>query len=386
VLRAALASGLLRGGEGEGEGDGSAGGAPAPSVDEAAREAQALESHVKRRQAELAQRRSKSGPSAAAAAATAEALRPWWAELDDVLQASLSHMLHPCLRRWRLGTADTGSGGAAASGAAQADLSADLVTGLSKLDPAFGAAVSADSGLMSRLADRMDAARAEGGGIGQLDPETAKVAAAAIAQARADQQQQQQQQQPATAAAAAVPAPLAAPPPPPPPPPAAAHADSHVWSAAQQRALDAALRQNPPAAAGDKDAHRARWRAIGTAVEGKTARQCALRWKRVRAAMLQALDRKEQTAEVEARAEAKAQAKAAKLAAAAAGGAPRIADLSPDERAVAHERLQALREVAGSTHTQALEMAQRMQDDEEAAAADQEEEDDAWWNGDTSSS
>ena len=390
VLRAALASGLLRGGEGESEGDGSAGGAPAPSVDEAAREAQALESHVKRRQVELAQRRGKSGgvahSAAAAAAAAAEALRPWWAELDDVLQASLSHMLHPCLRRWRLGAAGAGSGGAAAPGAAQADLSADLVTGLSKLDPAFGAAVSADSGLMSRLAGRMDAARAEGGGIGQLDPETAKVAAAAIAQARADQQQQQQQQQqPAAAAAAAVPAPLAAPPPPP-PPPADGPADGHVWSAAQQRALDAALRQNPPAAAGDKGAHRARWRAIGTAVEGKTARQCALRWKRVRAAMLQALDRKEQTAEAEAKADAKAQAKAAKLAAAAAGGAPRIADLSPDERAVAHERLQALRELAGSTHTQALEMAQRMQEDEEAAAADQEEEDDAWWNGDTSSS
>ena len=53
-----------------------------------------------------------------------------------------------------------------------------------------------------------------------------------------------------------------------------------AWSAAQQSALEGALRKYP--ASMDK---KERWRAIAAAVEGKTAKQCALRYKELRAAV-----------------------------------------------------------------------------------------------------
>ena len=106
---------------------------------------------------------------------------------------------------------------------------------------------------------------------------------------------------------------------------------------------------------------------------GKTARQCARRWKRVRAAIRQALERGAGDAEDGGAVKPSSSAVRKTL--------PHIGDLTDSERAAAEERLQALKEVAKTAHTAAEQLARQMAREEQAAADAQEEDDEAWWSG-----
>ena len=106
---------------------------------------------------------------------------------------------------------------------------------------------------------------------------------------------------------------------------------------------------------------------------GKTPRQCARRWKRVRAAIQQALERDADGGEDGGAIKPSSSALRKTL--------PRIGDLTESERLAAEERLQALKEVAETAHTAAEQLARQMAREEQAAADAQEEDDDAWWSG-----
>jgi hypothetical protein len=53
-----------------------------------------------------------------------------------------------------------------------------------------------------------------------------------------------------------------------------------VWTAAEQQSLEAAMIAHPTP---QYDTPSARWRAIGKAVDGKTAKQCLARYKAIAA-------------------------------------------------------------------------------------------------------